>query len=447
MPIKFMTRQLPSLRSRLLLAATVWLVAITLAAGYLVPSFIKSYLIDQEAQQLALYVDELTARVEFNPNGRITLPERLSNPRFRSPYSGLYWTVIVNDNQFRSRSLWDARITGDKASGYTGPKQQSLLVVQRTILLPESDAPVTLMVASDQAKLNATLQQLTQGLWLILLIMAAGILLLIWLQISWSLLPLRTLQQSLKQVRDGQATELAGVYPLEVKPVIDDLNALLFHYQELLERARNHAGNLSHALKTPIAILNNEVTNLEPQDRQKLSPALTQLQQHIDYHLGRARMAGAANILAARTLASPRVDAIAMAMDKVYAVRGVTLVNELDSELSVAVETRDLDEMVGNLIENSYKWANQLIRVHQTEQDQHTVKISIEDDGPGMASQNYAAVLQRGVKLDETTPGSGLGLSIVNELAHSYRGKLTLTHSSLGGIKAVLELPRPRSKA
>lgn len=446
MPIKFLTRRLTSLRSRLLLAATVWLVTITLAAGYLVPSFIKSYLIDQEAQQLALYVDELTARVEFNPNGRITLPERLSNPRFRSPYSGLYWTVIVNDNQFRSRSLWDARITGDEANGYTGPKQQSLLVVQRTILLPESDAPVTLMVASDQAKLNATLQQLTQGLWLILLIMAAGILLLIWLQISWSLLPLRTLQQSLKQVREGETTELAGVYPLEVKPVIDDLNALLFHYQELLERARNHAGNLSHALKTPIAILNNEVANLEPQDRQKLSPALTQLQQHIDYHLGRARMAGAANILAARTLPAPRVDAIAMAMDKVYANRGVTLVNELDSELSVAVETRDLDEMVGNLIENSYKWANQLIRVYQTEQDQHTVKISIEDDGPGMASQDYAAVLQRGVKLDETTPGSGLGLSIVNELAHSYRGKLTLDHSSLGGIKAVLELPRPRSK-
>ncbi|UXI03931.1 ATP-binding protein [Photobacterium sp. TY1-4] len=444
---KLITRRLPSLRSRLLLAAAVWLITITLAAGYLVPNFIKRYLIDQEQQQLALYVDELTARVEFGADGRVSLPEKLSNPRFRSPYSGLYWTIQVNGQQFRSRSLWDARIAGNEENGYTGPKQQSLLLVQRTILLPESDAPVTLMVASDQAKLNATLQQLTQGLWLILLTMAAGILVLIWLQISWSLLPLRTLRQNLKHVRDGEARDLTGTYPIEVKPVIDDLNALLFHYQELLERARNHAGNLSHALKTPIAILTNEVANLTPADQQQLTPALTQLRQHIDYHLGRARMAGAANVLAARSAPAVRVDAIAMAMDKVYAERAVTLVNELDSELVVAVETRDLDEMVGNLIENSYKWASHLIRVHQTAGNAHTVSITIEDDGPGMDDEDYHTVLQRGIRLDETTPGSGLGLSIVNELAHSYRGSLTLDRSALGGIKAVLVLPRPRTES
>ncbi|GAB3526652.1 ATP-binding protein [Photobacterium alginatilyticum] len=444
MPINSRSKHLPSLRSRLLLAATVWLLAITLSAGYLVPSFIKSYLIDQEKQQLYLYLDELTALADVDATGKLYLPSKLSNPRFQSPYSGLYWALTVNDTQIRSRSLWDAKITGNDDDGYIGPDEQSLLVVKRKFLLPEIDEPVELAIAANQDKLMATLKKLTHGLWLILLTMAVGILVLTWLQVSWSLWPLKKLQQNLKNVREGNSTELTGFYPLEVRPVIDDLNALLFHYQELLERARNHAGNLSHALKTPIAVLNNEVTLLDEEAKQKLSPPLQQLQQHIDYHLGRARMAGAANILAAKTAPSTRVDAISMAMDKVYAHRNVVLVNELDSELNVAVEKRDLDEIIGNLIENSYKWSNSLIRVHQTDSDAHQVTIIIEDDGPGIDASEYESVLKRGVRLDETTPGTGLGLNIVSELAHSYRGSLTLNTSSLGGLKAELLLPLPR---
>jgi signal transduction histidine kinase len=275
--------------------------------------------------------------------------------------------------------------------------------------------------------------------------MAGGILGLIWLQVSWSLWPLRRLQQNLKQVRDGKTGELTGFYPAEIRPVVDDLNALLFHYQELLERARHHAGNLSHALKTPIAVLNNEVANLNEQEQSRLQPSLQQLQQYIDYHLGRARMAGASNILAAKTAPSNRVDAISMAMDKIYAERGVILVNELDSDMCVAIEKRDLDEILGNLIENSYKWAASLIRVHQPDLGNDKVCIVIEDDGPGIDEEALDNALKRGVRLDETTPGSGLGLNIVCELAHSYRGEIKLSRSQLGGLKATLTLPAPRS--
>ncbi|WP_299012936.1 ATP-binding protein [uncultured Photobacterium sp.] len=444
MLISAKTKHLPSLRSRLLIAAAVWLSVTILAAGYLVPNFIKSYLVDQEKQQLFLYLDELTAQVDVDANGRFSLPSRLSNPRFQSPYSGLYWALTVNGTQLRSRSLWDTRITGNEKEGYTGPNNQSLLVVTRKFLLPEIDEPVELAIAANQDKLLATIMKLTHGLWIILLIMAVGILILTWLQVSWSLWPLKKLQNNLKQVREGVSTELTGFYPVEVRPVIDDLNALFFHYQELLERARNHAGNLSHALKTPIAVLNNEVGLLEKEKQCKLTPPLQQLQQHIDYHLGRARMAGAANILAARTAPATRVDAISMAMDKVYAHRNVVLVNELDSDLNVAVEKRDLDEIIGNLIENSYKWSNQLIRVHQTDISDQQVSIIIEDDGPGIDESMYEPVLKRGIRLDETTPGTGLGLNIVSELAHSYRGNLTLGRSELGGLKAELSLPLPR---
>lgn len=435
----------PSIRNRLLSAAAIWLLAITLTAGYLVPSFIKSYLIDQEKTQLYLYLDQITALVDIDAHGRVFLDGRLSNPRFNSPYSGLYWSLKLNNQHLRSRSLWDTTISGNNEEGFEGPNKQSLIVVKRKFLLPDSDYPVELSVAINQDRLLRTLQELTRGLWLILTIMAIGILTLTTLQVSWSLWPLRKLRRNLKLVREGHSTELTGLYPVEIQPVIDDLNALLFHYQELLLRARNHSGNLSHALKTPIAILNNEVALLDEPTKAKLVPALQQLQQHIDYHLGRARMAGAVNILATKTAVSSRVDAISLAMDKVYANRELILVNELDSSVMVAVESSDLDEMIGNLIENSYKWANSLIRVYQESSQSGQITLVIEDDGIGIAEEKCKQVLNRGVRLDESTPGTGLGLNIVNELAHSYRGDLILSKSQRGGLKASLILPTPRN--
>ncbi|KJF95370.1 histidine kinase [Photobacterium angustum] len=445
MPINKRKKGQPSIRNRLLSAAAIWLLAITLTAGYLVPSFIKSYLIDQEKTQLYLYLDQITALVDIDAHGRVFLDGRLSNPRFNSPYSGLYWSLKLNNQHLRSRSLWDTTISGNNEEGFEGPNKQSLIVVKRKFLLPDSDYPVELSVAINQDRLIKTLQELTRGLWLILTIMAIGILTLTTLQVSWSLWPLRKLRRNLKLVREGHTTELTGLYPVEIQPVIDDLNALLFHYQELLLRARNHSGNLSHALKTPIAILNNEVALLDEPTKAKLVPALQQLQQHIDYHLGRARMAGAVNILAAKTAVSSRVDAISLAMDKVYANRELILVNELDSSVMVAVESSDLDEMIGNLIENSYKWANSLIRVYQESSQSGQITLVIEDDGIGIAEEKCKQVLNRGVRLDESTPGTGLGLNIVNELAHSYRGDLILSKSQRGGLKASLILPIPRN--
>ena len=434
----------PSIRNRLLIAAAVWLLAITLAAGYLVPTFIKTYLIEQEKSQLYLYMDQITAQVDIDKHGQLFVDGRLSNPRFNFPYSGLYWSLKLNHQVLRSRSLWDTTIKGNAQKGFEGPNNQSLIVVKRKFSLPDSDYPIELSVAVNQDKLLKTLQQLTHGLWIILIIMAIGILVLTTLQVSWSLWPLRKLRKNLIEVREGHSTELTGLYPVEIQPVIDDLNALLFHYQELLLRARNHSGNLSHALKTPIAILNNEVSLLDPTTQAKLAPALQQLQQHIDYHLGRARMAGAMNILATKTALSHRIDAISLAMDKVYAHRGVVLVNELDSDVVIAVEKSDLDEMIGNIIENSYKGATCLIRAYQEPIVDGHIVLVIEDDGPGIAREKCKQVLKRGVRLDENTPGTGLGLNIVNELVHSYRGDLVLTNSTLGGLKAMLYLPIPR---
>lgn len=432
-----------SLKSRLLLAAAFWLGAMILAAGIGIPKLVNDYLIDDVKQQLNLTLDELTANIEVDKNNQLVMLERLSDPRFYQPYSGVYWRAATQDQTLRSRSLWDKNLSvTDKPIRkiIKGAKGESLIYVEQNIYLPELGDPVTIIVGLDEDPLESTLHKLTGQVWIILGLLFIGVLLLIGIQVSWSLLPLNKMQRELAMLRKGEQQVLSSNYPKEISPLVSDLNALLFHYQELLERARNHAGNLSHALKTPLSVLKNEIAALPEEKQQKLSQPANQLQDHIDYHLGRARMAGAMNILSVKSSPSERIDAISMAFDKVYAANDITLINELDSELEVTVDQTDLDEMVGNLLENAYKWANSIIRVHSTDLENGNIELIIEDDGTGIPPEQLEQVIKRGVRLDETTPGTGLGLNIVNEMAHSYRGSLELAESSMGGLKATLIL-------
>ncbi|NAZ92490.1 ATP-binding protein [Vibrio toranzoniae] len=443
MNLKRKTLKNTSLKSRLLLAAAFWLGAMILAAGIGIPKLVNDYLVDDMKQQLGLTMDELTANIETNNHGALIMAERLSDPRLNQPYSGIYWRASTQDQIIRSRSLWDKDLTIKRSPIHTsvkGPKEEKLIYIEQDIYLPELSDPVTITIGMNDNSLESTLNQLTGQVWLILLLLFVGVLLLIGIQVSWSLLPLNKMQRELALLRKGEQQGLSDNYPKEVSPLVSDLNALLFHYQELLERARNHAGNLSHALKTPLSVLKNEIERLPDDEKKLLQEPIHQIQSQIDYHLGRARMAGAMNILSVKSSPCERVEAIAMAFDKVYADNNVTMVNELDLELDVAVEKTDLDEMLGNLLENSYKWARSIIRVHAKDLTDGNVELIVEDDGQGIPEEKLEQVTKRGVRLDETTPGTGLGLNIVNEMAHSYRGSLTLGKSSMGGLRASLIL-------
>ncbi|WP_435532833.1 ATP-binding protein [Vibrio hippocampi] len=433
-----------SLKTRLLLAATLWLSAMLIVAGVIIPGLVRDYLDQELQQQLSHTMDEVVASLEVNKQGRLELTSTLSDPRFNQPYSGLYLSIDSADQVVRSRSLWDQHIDvkhkSKKHKSYFGAKKEQLVAIERTIFLPDVESPVHIIIGQDEDPIEATLQSLTGQLWVILAVLAGGILTLVIAQVSWSLRPLNKMQKELKQLKAGQRSTLEQQYPKEVAPLVDDLNALIFHYQELLDRARNHAGNLSHALKTPLSVLKNDIAHLSEQDAAKLAPSIQQIQAQIDYHLGRARMAGSMNILAVKASPSERVDAISMAFDKVYASRELMLISELDTDLFVAVEQADLDEMLGNLLENAYKWANGMIKVNSEVIDGNETNIIIEDDGPGIPEDECAKAIKRGVRLDESTPGTGLGLNIVSEMAHSYRGQLTLHKSTMGGLKAILRL-------
>ncbi|MCZ4294074.1 ATP-binding protein [Vibrio sinaloensis] len=430
-----------SLKSRLVLAAIVWLTAMIIAVGVSVPNQVFNYMVDDTKSQLTIYMDEISASLEADKTGNLTLTSTLSDPRFNRPYSGLYWSAKTDKELLRSRSLWDKKITSEKKEKeYFGARNEKLIYIKTTLYYPDYDGPIEVIIGIDEQPIEDTVGSLMSQLWIILALLYFGVLAVIFLQVQWSLSPLTKMHKELSQLRSGEKTQLDQDYPKEVAPVVSDLNALVFHYQELLERARHHAGNLSHALKTPLSVLKNEIAALDKETQRYLQPPVEQIQSQIDYHLGRARMAGSKNILSVRANPSQRVDAISMAFDKVYAERGVTLINELDSDIQVAVDKTDLDEMVGNLLENAYKWSESIIRVHSETLAADDIAIIIEDDGPGIPDEKLKQAIERGVRLDETTPGTGLGLNIVSEMAHSYRGKLTLSRSSMGGLRAVLTL-------
>ncbi|NOH80095.1 ATP-binding protein [Vibrio sp. RE86] len=428
-----------SLKSRLVLAAVVWLTAMVFAAGVSVPTQVFNYMVDDTKSQLSIYMDEVSASLEADESGAISLGSSLSDPRFNRPYSGLYWSAKTESDLLRSRSLWDREIKiKDKGRTVLGARDERLIFIKTKLYYPDYDGPIEVVIGIDEQPIEDTVGALMSQLWIILALLYFGVLAVIMLQVQWSLSPLNKMHKELSQLRSGEKTQLDQDYPKEVAPVVSDLNALVFHYQELLERARHHAGNLSHALKTPLSVLKNEIGSLNKDTQQYLQPPVDQIQDQIDYHLGRARMAGSKNILSVHANPSERVDAISMAFDKVYASREIALINELDSDVEVAVDKTDLDEMMGNLLENAYKWSSSIIRVHAISSVNDQIDIIIEDDGPGIPDDKIEQAVKRGVRLDETTPGTGLGLNIVSEMAHSYRGKLTLSRSSMGGLKAVL---------
>ncbi|WED23620.1 ATP-binding protein [Vibrio sp. JC009] len=434
-----------SIRQRLLLTASLWIGGLILAAGAIVPILVNSFLVDTAKANLKITGDEIISNLTLDDKGALTLRQGISDLRFNQPHSGYYWRVTGKEQILRSRSLRDKNIEAKGKYSYrlTGKNGEKLIFVRQEITIPELQHPLTIIVAADEDPVEETLDSVIEGLTSILFILFLGLMIFTFVQVNWSLRPLNKLQAELKALEKGEREELSAEYPGEIEPLITDLNALLFHYQELLERARNHAGNLSHSLKTPLSVLKNQTAELPQQQKEALSETISQLQQQIDYHLSRARMAGSMNILSVKSNPCERVDAIASAFDKVYAQRELVLVNELDDEIFVAVEDADLDEMLGNLIENSYKWASSLIRVYSekgTGEAAVQVKLIIEDDGEGIEPDKLGEIVKRGVRLDESRPGSGLGLNIVAEMAHSYRGSLSFERSSMGGLKASLLL-------
>jgi signal transduction histidine kinase len=454
-----------SLRIRLLVGTLFWIAGTILVAGWGLGTLFRQHVEAQFHAELRTHLDQLTAQLSLDARGRAQLAMPLSDPRFGRPYSGYYWQVdaigptgaSIAPAQLRSRSLWDvtlavpedALIEGDMhVHQIAGPQGKRLSVVERSVRIDDGPdgTPHTLrlLAAADAALMADPVSRFNGALWLALGVLGAGLVLAAVVQVSVGLFPLRAMRKALTRVRAGETQRLEGDFPIEVMPLVAEFNTVLVQNADVVERARTHAGNLAHALKTPLSVLANAAQAKEPQGPELARLVLEQIgvaRRQVDYHLARAQAAATTRVPGAKTVLLPVVEGLVRVMQRIHAQHELVItVQPWPAALAFRGEAQDLQEMLGNLLDNACKWAAHRVEIH-AQTDGATVTIALDDDGPGLDAQQREVVLRRGVRADEQVPGSGLGLAIVDDLARLYGGRVTLLDSPLGGLRAALTLP------
>lgn len=447
-----------SLRVRLLAGSLVWILGTLTVTGFVLTDLFRQHVASRFQAELHLHLDQLTANIEIGPAGEPMLRAELSDPRLLKPYSGLYWQVDgVGESEralLRSRSLWDVALTvpadsvpdgGVHVHRIGGPDRRPVVMMERVVRPAESpDRPLRLIVAADERGMTDPVREFVGLLIVALGVLAAGLVVAVGLQVSVGLAPLQRLRAALAAVRDGRSRQLEGAFPNEVQPLVDELNALLEHDAEVVARARTQAGNLAHAVKTPLAVLGNAAAREQGTLATLVTEQVDAAQRQVDYHLARARAAAATRVPGIRTPVRPAVDALVRVMQRLHAERQLRIVIEppaaAQDEPAFRGEEQDLQEMLGNLLDNACKWATRRVDVRLSAVSRQ-LQIVVEDDGPGLAPDEREAVFERGVRADEQVPGSGLGLAIVRDLARLYGGDARLEESAGGGLRAVLTLP------
>lgn len=432
-----MPRERPaSLKGRLLRAAAGWLVLALFTAGLFIHALLARFVTAQFDARLEAVALSLMASAAFDEEGLLRLERALADPAFDRVRSGWYWQIADETGVLlASRSLWDDELTETDR----GPGGEPLHRLQRRFTAPGSAESLVLTVAGPRAEIEAALADVRRPLILALSVLGLGLLAAIGLQVRWGLQPLARLQRDLRAVREGRSERLAEPGVAEIQPLVAELNALLAHNRAVVERARTHVGNLAHALKTPLAVLATAAHR--PAADPELAPAVQRLQRLIEHQLKRARAAAAPDQLGLRAPLRPVVDELARLMARVHAGKGLKWSLDVPERLAFAGDRRDLEELLGNLMDNAGKWAETTVWVAAHPVSERWLEIEVRDDGPGLPEAERERVCQRGVRLDESTPGDGLGLAIVADLADLYGGELMLETATPHGLRAALRLP------
>lgn len=461
-----------SLRWRLLVA-TFAAQAVALAlAGWAIDALFREHVQRQFDAGLVTQLDQVTARLEPGSGGEPKLAaEGLSDPRWLRPFSGLYWQVdeagaTRRTGVLRSRSLWDTVIPAPRdelAVGElhlhdaVGPAGAPLRVAERTVQLPQASGASTwrLLVAADRTEIEAAITRFQGALGGSLLILLGLLAAAAAVQVKVGLQPLEALRRTLRDLREGRSTRLEGRFPSEVQPLVEDFNTVLDQHASGLQRSRAQAGNLAHAVKTPLAVLAQAAAQA-PDPAEGLARLVAEqveiARRQVDWHLARSRAAAARGTVGLRCEVEPVVDSLLRVLQRVHGNRSELAVRaHVDPGLAFAGEEQDLQEMLGNLLDNAFRFAAGGLEVNARALTPdaaglQALLVTVDDDGPGIDRDRREQALARGQRLDESTPGSGLGLAIVQELAGLYGGSLELAASPRGGLRAALRLPRALSR-
>ncbi|MEO1045276.1 MAG: HAMP domain-containing sensor histidine kinase [Pseudomonadota bacterium] len=466
-----------SLNRRMISIAAAWILVLLFGGGLILDRILTTTITANFDEQLEYVLNAMITSAEIGPDGEVLFNRPLGDQRFLEPDSGLYWQISGDGHQdFPSRSLWDRSLTPRADSGAEAayiydttkitqltepagdvldgdepaevrsssiqPRNDGVLrVIERGIYLPGSDVQWWFMVAQSRNELDEQLADVRQTIFYSFVLLGLGLIILATLQTFYGLWPLRRVRQAIYAMRTGQQDRVTESLPREVMPMVDELNALLEHNERQAEEARRHAGNLAHALKTPLTVVMNAATAQADDLSDTVIREARVMRRQVDHHLARARAVGRRGHAHSRANVWQSVEAVERAVTRLYSHVRFDLDGKRD--IAVSVERQDLDEILGNVIENAAKYGGGSVFVTiGVDSAGENAEIWVEDDGTGIPAEERDHIFDRGARLDTSKPGTGLGLAIVRDVVEIYDGTVTLEESEdLGGLLVRIKLP------
>jgi signal transduction histidine kinase len=451
---------LRSLRARLIIGAAIWIAIGVSAAGIFIAALFRQFATDMVDADLRKHLEELVALIDVDAEGSPHLYRPLSDPLFGQIGSGFSWQVSRSGKSLiksLSASADELPVPADalgtnELRKLTLRGQQGPMIVFERMFLPEGGTPppLRIQIGAESSVVDRMLPTFDIPLTFSLALLAFVLIMAAALQVSFGLQPMSRLRRALGAIGSGSAAKLPGDFPSEVQPLVDDLNNLIEINRQMVLRARTQAGNLAHALKTPLAILTDEAQRLESRGQAESAAVILQqsqrMQRQIDYQIARARAAASRSVPGVVAPILPTASSIITAMKRLYSDKNLRIAVDVDARCVALCDPMDLNEMLANLIDNACKWAAEMIAIHGfMDESGNQVVIAVEDDGPGLPAEAMDVVFRVGERLDEQVPGSGLGLPIVRDLAQLYGGEIRLENLIKGGLRAILKLPQARA--
>lgn len=454
-----------SLAGRLFWSAALWSLFALPATGFAIHSLFREQVERDFDQRLRVIVTTLVAESIVDRSPVPQKPQDMVEPLFKQPLTGWYWQIkpigaqggptLISESLLSEnlRLPRDKRVKPDKEglawADVTGPDNKRLRVVEREVTLggAEDYFPYSYAVAGPKAEIDISVAEFRNLLIGALTIFGSGLLTATFFQVRFGLAPLARIERDLAAIRSGQAKRLDGDLPQEIIPLQQELNALIGSNQDIVERARTQVGNLAHALKTPLSVITNEARDDQTRFGAKVAEQAELMRMQVNHYLDRARMAARVSVIGGLTEVAPVAQSLKRALSRIHADKGLTIALDCPPDAKFQGERQDLEEMLGNLMDNAAKWAqSEVMLTVKFEQPasktgRRRLRLIVDDDGPGLNPQQRTEVGKRGKRLDETKPGSGLGLSIVSEIVALYHGTMQLDQSPSGGLRVRLELP------
>lgn len=461
--------RLNSLAFRLFITSAIWTLLVLPIAGFIIYGLYKTDVQATFDGRLEKLVNAVAVDAMAGTEGVPIVPPNRYEPLFEEIHSGWYWQIQplnegATGRRLVSQSLATGKLpspklrrvkesdTGSRWLNINGPVGVRIRLVEviDTVGHEKDAEPYSIVVAGPVDWLESQLATFRTRLAIALTLAGLGLVAVTLFQVRFGLLPLRKIERGLSDIRTGEATNLEGDFPVEIEPLQHELNALIRSNQDVVDRARTQVGNLAHALKTPLAVITNEARDSKGTLATKVAEQATIMRDQVNHYLERARMAARSGVIGGASNVSEVVTPLVRALERIHQERGIKIAVTCPQEVKFQGEKQDLEEMLGNLLDNACKWANAQVyltvrRSKETtlpkSRSQGRLYIQVEDDGPGLTEVQRQKIGKRGMRLDESKPGSGLGLSIVTDLVQTYQGRFSLSQSEHGGLQVNLELP------